>query len=125
MRGDNKTNTAYEEKESRLAYPYGVWATIFIVIPLILVVYYSLTRKTDDGGVVFTLANYKDVFDPLFLKVFVRSFIISGIATLACIIIGYPVAYIISKMSPSKSANLIRSEERRVGKECRSRWSPY
>ncbi|MDU0964594.1 MAG: ABC transporter permease [Peptostreptococcus anaerobius] len=107
MKADNKTNTEFEIKESRLAYPYAVWATIFIVIPLILVVYYSFTRKTDDGGVLFTLANYRDVFDPLFLKVFVRSFVISGLATIACIIIGYPVAYIISRMSPSKSANLI------------------
>ena len=24
-----------------------------------------------------------------------------------------------------KAENIIRSEERRVGKECRSRWSPY
>ena len=26
---------------------------------------------------------------------------------------------------PFQFANLHRSEERRVGKECRSRWSPY
>src|SRR5258707_13383386 len=28
-------------------------------------------------------------------------------------------------LSPATLANLERSEERRVGKECRSRWSPY
>ena len=29
------------------------------------------------------------------------------------------------KQLPKKKEDLIRSEERRVGKECRSRWSPY
>lgn len=96
-----------ENKETRLAYPYAVWSAIFIVIPLLLVVYYSFTIKNDNGTISFTFANYSEVFDPLFLGVFFRSFLLSGIATVACIIIGYPVAYIINKMPAKKSSSLI------------------
>lgn len=103
----NRANTIVEQKETRLAYPYALWSLIFIVVPLILIVYYSFTRKTDDGGILFTLENYRQAFDPLFLKVFTRSFVLAGIATFLCVIIGYPVAYIISKTKISRRDSLI------------------
>ncbi|MFR2518928.1 ABC transporter permease [Peptostreptococcus stomatis] len=103
----NRANTIVERKETRLAYPYALWSLIFIVVPLLLIVYYSFTRKTDDGGILFTLENYRQAFDPLFLKVFTRSFVLAGIATFLCVIIGYPVAYIISKAKISRRDSLI------------------
>ena len=103
----NRTNTLVEQKETRLAYPYALWSALFIVVPLVLIVYYSLTRKTDDGGILFTIENYRQAFDPLFLKVFMRSFILAGIATILCVIIGYPAAYIISKAKLSRRDSLI------------------
>ena len=103
----NRANTIVEQKETRLAYPYALWSLIFIVVPLLLIVYYSFTRKTDDGGILFTLENYRQSFDPLFLKVFTRSFVLAGIATFLCVIIGYPVAYIISKAKISRRDSLI------------------
>lgn len=103
----NRANTIVEQKETRLAYPYALWSLIFIVVPLLLIVYYSFTRKTNDGGILFTLENYRQAFDPLFLKVFTRSFVLAGIATFLCVIIGYPVAYIISKAKISRRDSLI------------------
>lgn len=103
----NRANTIVEQKETRLAYPYALWSVIFIVVPLLLIVYYSFTRKTDDGGILFTLENYRQAFDPLFLKVFTRSFVLAGIATFLCVIIGYPVAYIISKAKINRRDSLI------------------
>lgn len=103
----NRANTIVEQKETRLAYPYALWSILFIVVPLVLIVYYSFTRKTDDGGILFTFENYRQAFDPLFLKVFMRSFILAGIATILCVIIGYPVAYIISKAKISRRDSLI------------------
>ena len=103
----NRANTIVEQKETRLAYPYALWSLIFIVVPLLLIVYYSFTRKTDDGGILFTLENYRQAFDPLFLKVFTRSFVLAGIATFLCVIIGYPVAYMISKAKISRRDSLI------------------
>ena len=86
------------KKKSFLAYPYIIWSAIFIVIPLILVVLFSFTQKID-GKQVFSIANYKDLMDPIYFKVFLRSIILAGGSTLICLIVGYPVAYLISKVN--------------------------
>lgn len=94
------------KKKSILAYPYVIWSAIFIIIPLILVVIFSFTVEVD-GKQVFSLANYKDLMDPIYLKVFFRSIMLAGASTLICLIVGYPVAYIISKAHISKRGTLI------------------
>ena len=93
------------KKKSLLAYPYIIWSALFIVIPLILVVIFSFTVNVD-GKNVFSLANYKDLMDPIYFKVFFRSIILAGLSTLICLLIGYPVAYIITKME-EKRRNLL------------------
>lgn len=75
--------------------PYIVWAAIFIVVPLLMVIYYSFVDKS--GGLTgenFTaLVNYKDIF--------LRSVLYSIIATVITLIIGYPFAYAVSRMKPN------------------------
>ena len=45
---------------------------------------------------------------------------------LASIAVAYPLIYSLASLGTRKSYYpQARSEERRVGKECRSRWSPY
>ena len=85
-----------EKRKSILAYPYVIWSAIFIVIPLILVVFFSFTKEVDNGYV-FSLENYKELMDPIYWTVFFRSIVLAGISTLICLIVGYPVAYIVSK----------------------------
>lgn len=94
------------KKKSLLAYPYIIWSALFIVIPLILVVIFSFTINVD-GKNVFSLANYKDLMDPIYFKVFFRSIALAGLSTLICLLIGYPVAYIISKAPLSRRGTLI------------------
>ena len=94
------------KRKSFLAYPYVIWSAIFIVIPLILVVLFSFTREID-GKQVFSLANYKDLMDPIYFKVFLRSVILAGGSTLICLLVGYPVAYLISKANVSRRGTLI------------------
>ena len=93
-------------KKSLLAYPYIIWSALFIVIPLILVVMFSFTVNVD-GKNVFSIANYKELMDPIYFKVFFRSIALAGLSTLICLLIGYPVAYIISKAPLSKRGTLI------------------
>ncbi|MBT2159076.1 ABC transporter permease [Clostridioides difficile] len=88
-----------------LAYPYVVWSAIFVIIPLILVVFFSFTKESG-GGYAFTLENYKEVIDPIY-ESFGRSILLAGGATLICLIVGYPVAYIISKARVSRRGSLI------------------
>jgi len=94
------------KKKSILAYPYIIWGSIFIVIPLILVVILSFTVEVD-GRHVFSLSNYTELMDPIYLKVFFRSIILASLSTLICLIVGYPVAYIVSKAHISKRGTLI------------------
>lgn len=94
------------KKKSILAYPYIVWSAIFIVIPLILVLVFSFTIETDSGRI-FSLTNYKELMDPIYFRVFFRSISLAGISTIICLLIGYPVAYLISKAPISKRGTLI------------------
>lgn len=94
------------KKKSFLAYPYVVWSAIFIVIPLILVVLFSFTQEIN-GKQVFSIANYRDLMDPIYFKVFLRSIILAGASTLICLLVGYPVAYLVSKVNVNKRGTLI------------------
>lgn len=87
------------------AYPYVLWSAIFIVIPLLLIVFFSFTNKVD-GHFVFSFDNFKRLFEPIYFTVFVRSLWLAILSTVACLILGYPIAYIISKL-PIKRRNIL------------------
>lgn len=90
------------------AIPYVIWTALFILLPLLLIAYYSLTVKDGaTGQLVFSFANYVNLFNPLYLKVFLNSVYLAGIATIICLILGYPMAMIISKMKNSQSILLL------------------
>ena len=76
-----------------LAIPYVVWMALFVIAPLILIVIYAFTAK--DGGV--TLSNFSKMGQ--YFPAFRHSFVLAVIATLICILIGYPLAYFLSKES--------------------------
>ena len=83
-----------KNKLSRLTIPYVVWMALFVVAPIIMVVIYAFSA--DGGG--FTLANFAKM--GTYAVVFTRSFKLALIATLICLLIGYPLAYIMSKEGP-------------------------
>lgn len=82
------------------AYPYVLWSVIFIVIPLVLVAGYAFTHSAEKGGGIVTLENFHKFLDPLYLKVLWRSLKLAFIATIICLVLGYPMALILSKMAP-------------------------
>ena len=88
------------------ASPYIVWSTLFIVIPLIIIVFFSFTQETA-SGYSFTLENFKRVLNSQYISVFKRSLILAFESTVLCLILGYPVAYFISKMNSNKRHILI------------------
>ena len=85
-------------KQKILAYPYIVWLIIFIVVPLILVLYFSLSFR--DGSL--TLENYRRFMTPIYGKVLYRSLKLAFISTIFCLILGYPMAMIIARADISK-----------------------
>lgn len=78
--------------------PYIAWSVIFIIVPLIFVVYYAFT---DQSGA-FTFQNVKDFFTSgIYMSVFGRSVAYAFWATIICLIIGYPFAYCMTKINIS------------------------
>ncbi|MBQ9116290.1 MAG: ABC transporter permease [Clostridia bacterium] len=83
------------------AAPHVVWAVLFIVAPLLFVAYYAFTDQ--DGN--FTLSNISEL--SLHWETFLLSVCFSLIATTICLLIGYPLAYAISKAPPKRQSLLI------------------
>ena len=88
--------------------PYIIWASILIVVPLILIVLYAFTS---DGNEVLTLhftwANFAKFLEATYLSVILKSFRLGILTTLICLVCGYPLAYIISKYSEKVQSFLI------------------
>ncbi|MGV1026477.1 ABC transporter permease [Clostridium perfringens] len=87
------------------AYPYVLWSAIFIVIPLLLIVFFSFTSKVE-GRFVFSFENFQRLFEPIYFTVFIRSIWLAVLSTVLCLILGYPIAYMISKL-PIKRRNML------------------
>lgn len=86
---------------------YLFWGLIFIVLPLFLILAHALNANTDLSDFVFTFDNFSRFFEPLYVKILITSLILAGLSTILCLIVGYPVAYIISKMSEKVRNNMI------------------
>lgn len=86
---------------------YLFWGLVFIVFPLFLILAHSLSSNTDLADFAFTLDNFSRFFEPLYVKILLTSLVLAGASTILCLIIGYPVAYIISQMSEKVRNNMI------------------
>ena len=79
------------------AYPYVAWSFVLIAFPLLLIVLYSVTQGDNSLLTIhFTFDNFKKIGDPVYLNVFIKSFEIGLIVTGICLILAYPMAYIIT-----------------------------
>ena len=88
--------------KTKAAAPYMVWMIIFILVPLAVVVYFSFTDVTTKD---FTLNNLSRVGS--YMPIFLNSIWLAIVASVICLIIGYPVAYVIAQASPSTQRILI------------------
>ena len=90
------------KKFQQLAIPYIVWACIMLLLPMLLIAFYSIIQQ--GNSIVhfkLTLDNYVRFFtDKDFLLILWRSLWIAIKTTIICLLIGYPIAYFISKNSP-------------------------
>ena len=84
--------------------PGVLWLILFFNLPLLIVLFISFVERGRAGGIklppVFTLGNYADFFDPLYLGIFLHSLQIGVIVTGICILLGYPLAYFIAARPP-------------------------
>ena len=83
-----------KNKRSLFAVPYVGWMALFVVAPIVMVVIYAFSSA--GGG--FTLEHFASM--GTYASVFTRSFWLAILATLICLLIGYPAAYFISREGP-------------------------
>ena len=78
--------------------PVTFWLGLFFLVPLLFILAYSFGTSGVYGGITlgFNPGNYLKVFDPLYLKIVVRTLIIGLTNTLLCLLLGYPLAYFIA-----------------------------
>ncbi|MBQ1967823.1 MAG: ABC transporter permease [Clostridia bacterium] len=71
--------------------PYLVWAAIFIIVPLIFVLYYSLTDANGNFSLqyIVDIGKYKDIM--------LNSIWLGFIATVISLVMAYPLAYIMAR----------------------------
>ena len=88
--------------------PYVFWSFLLIVVPLLLIVLYSVTAGDNSVLTIhFTLDNFKKISDPVYLNVFIKSLKMGLITTEICVVFAYPMAYIIAKFDESVQDILI------------------
>ncbi len=76
------------------------WLVLFVLLPNVMIIGTSFLTR-DEANLIemtFTLDNYLRLLDPLYAKVLIHSFYMAIVATVICLIIGYPFAYIVAKM---------------------------
>lgn len=76
------------------------WLVLFVLIPNLMIIGTSFLTRDEANLIkfVFTFENYTRLLDPLYGKVMLHSFYMAIVATLICLVIGYPFAYIVAKM---------------------------
>ena len=98
--------------------PYSLWALLFILVPLVFVAYYAFT----DNDMHFTFENIRKFFTATstvtgdngdliqvrtYMVIFWRSVKLAVISTIVCLLMGYPIAYIIARASPKAQSTMI------------------
>jgi len=81
--------------------PIYIFTIAFVALPIIYMFVLSFLKQAESWGVVyeFTLKNYLDILEPIYLTTFIESFKLAVLTTLLVIIIGYPFGYFMAKLS--------------------------
>lgn len=88
----------------QLGIPYGIFLFMFVAVPLVVLLYYAFTN----GQGQFTFANLHSFFsDPNTLGTLCYSFFLAVVTTLICLLIAYPVAYILAQSKIKRKAVIL------------------
>lgn len=93
-------------RKSWAAYPYILWMIVFTVVPLGLLLFFSLTVRTS-SGISFTLEHFRRFAEPVYLKVLMRSLNLAALSTIFCLLLGYPAAMILAGINVKRRNTLI------------------
>ena len=91
-----------------LVKPYLVWSSVIIVVPIFMIFLYAITNSGNSlVNIQFTLGNFKRFVEPVYLNVFLKSIRLGLVTVAICLVLGYTLAYIISKCKEQTQGVLI------------------
>ena len=92
----------------QLCIPYALFLLLFVVIPMLMILFYAFTGEGADGGLTFTFANFADFFtSKANLSTLLMSSTIAIISTAICLVIAYPLAYVLARSTWKKKYVLL------------------
>ena len=100
-----KAKRFFSFKRKYLAIPYSVFMALFVIIPILIILVYAFTGSTEDGTLYFSFDALSSFFtSPTKINILVVSLFIGMLNTIICLLIGYPVAYLLanSKVNTNK-----------------------
>jgi spermidine/putrescine transport system permease protein len=100
---ENGQDTTPTNRIKWLSFPYILWMSGFIIIPLIMIVFYGLTG--DKGG--FTLANIALISDSVNLQALRLALTLSIVSTAICLLLAYPLALVLNKIKMKSNSFLV------------------
>ena len=89
-----------------LAYPYLIWAAIFIIVPLFLIVYFSFFSNGS-----FSLENYQKFMEDYYIAAMMRSIGFAFISTVICLLLAYPLAMILAGKNMSNKSIILLGDK--------------
>lgn len=94
---------------SKLVIPYVIWMTIMIIVPMLMIVLYAFTVEGNSVLTLqFTLSNFARFFsDAIFPSVMWRSLKMAFVTTVICILLGYPMAYLMARRNPGSQRLMV------------------
>jgi ABC-type spermidine/putrescine transport system permease subunit I len=81
----------------------ALYLAVFFITPMLHMVLFSFWRQSQVGlvAVDWTLDNYREIISPYYMRLFLRTIRVAAVTTLACAIIGFPIAYFIARARPT------------------------
>ena len=93
---------------TKLIRPYLIWSLLIVIIPLVLIILYSVTTGGNElVNIKFTGDNFKKIGEPIYMDVLKKSLILGVISVSICLVLGYTLAYIISRFKDGTQDLLI------------------
>lgn len=89
--------------------PAGIWLLLLLVLPTLIIIQLSFVPGIKPGDIVNPTGfeNYLRIFDSLYLQVIKRSLLLALATTAICLVVGFPVAFWIARMTPKHWRNLL------------------
>ena len=116
-KNDNAPVDAAEARKRRknrlpalaMAGPVSAWMILFVLVPMLYIIYISFMSRGVFGDVVyqFSTESYATILDATYFKVIVKSLEVAALTTILCLLVGYPLAYIIARKPAETASKLI------------------